>query len=73
LFSVHASFFLSFLIYPADVVDTLSRKSWRQKVRNKLGSLKMTMLEISDQKSKEYKAAKAAYEAYENEVTKKAS
>lgn len=57
-------------IYPADVNDTLSRKSWRQKVRNKLEALKMKMLEIADKNSKEFKSAKAAYESYEKQVIK---
>ena len=57
-------------IYPADVNDTLSRKSWRQKVRNKLEALKMKMLEIADKNSKEFKSAKKAYESYEKQVIK---
>ena len=57
-------------IYPSDVNDTLSRKSWRQKVRNKLDALKMKMLEIADKNSKEFKSAKTAYESYEKQVIK---
>lgn len=57
-------------IYPVDVVDTLSRKSWRQKVRNKLDKLERDMLRITDKESKEYKRAKRVYSQYANEVTK---
>ena len=51
-------------IYPPDVIDTLSRKSWRQKVRNKLDQLERDMLRIKDQESKEFKKAKKAYKEY---------
>ena len=57
-------------IYPADVTDTLSRKSWRTKVRNKLHKLEMDMRRISDQNSKEYKKAEKAYKDYMKEVLK---
>lgn len=57
-------------IYPDDVIDTLSRKSWRQKVRIKLNKLERDMLRIKDQTSKEYSRAKKAYERYAKEVTK---
>lgn len=57
-------------IYPADVTDTLSRKSWRQKVRNKLKSLEMAMYRIKDQNSKEFAKAKKEYEVYYNSVCK---
>lgn len=59
-------------IYPEDVTDTLSRKSWRQKVRAKLRQLERDMFRITDQNSKEYKKAKKAYEEYRAEVIKPA-
>lgn len=59
-------------IYPEDVVDTLSRKTWRQKTRNKLRQLERDMLRISDQNSKEYKKAKKAYEEFKSQVLKPA-
>lgn len=57
-------------IYPEDVVDTLSRKTWRQKTRNKLRQLERDMLRITDQNSKEFKAAKKAYEEFQATVLK---
>lgn len=59
-------------IYPEDVTDTLTRKSWRQKVRAKLRQLERDMFRITDQNSKEYKKAKKAYEEYRAEVLKPA-
>lgn len=59
-------------IYPEDVVDTLSRKTWRQKTRNKLRALERDMLRIQDQNSKEYKKAKKAYEEFRDSVLKPA-
>lgn len=57
-------------IYPEDVNDTLSRKSWRQKVRNKLERLERNMFRIKDQNSKEYKAAQKEYNEYRKTVLK---
>jgi len=58
-------------LYPADVTDTLARKKWRQEVRNKYRSLEREMNRfIQDQDSKEYKAAKKAFDAYAKEVLK---
>ncbi len=57
-------------IYPPEVSDTLSRKSWRQTVRNKLDKLERDFLRIEEQNSKEFKAAKKAYEAYRDTVIK---
>lgn len=57
-------------IYPDDVQDTLARKKWRQKVRNELHRLEREMHRITDQNSKEFKAAKKAFEAYQEEVLK---
>lgn len=59
-------------IYPEDVIDTLSRKTWRQKTRNKLRALERDMLRIQDQNSKEYKKAKKAYEEFRDSVLKPA-
>jgi hypothetical protein len=57
-------------IYPEDVTDTLSRKKWRQQVRNKLHALERDMYRIQDTNSKEYKAAKKAYEEFKDTVLK---
>ncbi len=57
-------------IYPDDVVDTLSRKSWRQKVRDKINTLKLELLDIKDQNSKEYKKALKALNDYQKTVLK---
>lgn len=57
-------------IYPDDVNDTLSRKAWRQKVRNKLERLERDMFRIKDQNSKEYKAAEKSYNEYRKTVLK---
>ena len=58
-------------IYPAEVVDTISRKKWRQEVRNKYRALEREMNRfIQDQSSKEYKAAKKAFDTYAKEVLK---
>lgn len=57
-------------VYPADCTDTLSRKSWRQKVRNKLHSLERVMFRIKDQESKEFKQAKKEYEEFYQSVCK---
>lgn len=59
-------------IYPEDVTDTLARKKWRQQTRNKLHQLEREMYRITDQNSKEYKAAKKAYEAFKATVLKPA-
>lgn len=59
-------------IYPEDVNDTLTRKSWRQKVRNKLNRLETAMLRIKDQNSKEFKAAQKEYNEYRKTVIKEA-
>ena len=57
-------------IYPEDVTDTLSRKRWRQQTRNELHRLEREMYRIKDSNSKEYKAAKAEYEAFVAKVLK---
>jgi len=48
-------------IYPADCEDTLSRKKFRQQVRNKIHQLELAMLRIENQDSKEFKKAKKEY------------
>lgn len=57
-------------IYPADIVDTISRKKWRQQTRNKLHQLEREMYRIQDTNSKEFKAAKKAYEDFKATVLK---
>ena len=54
-------------IYPA---DTLSRKKFRQQVRNKIHQLELAMLRIENQDSKEYKKAKKEYLEYKNQFVK---
>jgi flagellar biosynthesis GTPase FlhF len=51
-------------LYPEDCNDPLSRKTWRQKTRNKLHKLERDMLRIQDQNSKEFKEAEAAFIAF---------
>ena len=57
-------------IYPADCEDTLSRKKFRQTVRNKIHQLELAMLRIEDQDSKEFKKAKKEYLEYKNQFVK---
>lgn len=57
-------------IYPADCEDTLSRKKFRQTVRNKIHQLELAMLRIEDQDSKEFKKAKKEYLEYKNQFIK---
>lgn len=57
-------------IYPEDVIDTLSRKTWRQKTRNKLHQLELAVSRIKDQNSKEYKKALKEYNDFKKEVLK---
>lgn len=57
-------------IYPSDCEDTLSRKKFRQTVRNKIHQLELTMLRIEDQDSKEFKKAKNEYLEYKNQFVK---
>lgn len=57
-------------VYPADVVDTLARKKWRQQTRNELHRLELAMARIKDQNSKEFKAAAKAYEDFKKKVLK---
>lgn len=57
-------------IYPADCEDTLSRKKFRQQVRNKIHQLELAMLRIEDQNSKEFKKAKKEYLEYKSQFVK---
>lgn len=57
-------------IYPEDVTDTLSRKTWRQKTRNKLHQLELAVGRIKDQNSKEYKKAIKEYNNFKKQVLK---
>ena len=57
-------------IYPEDCEDTLSRKKFRQQVRNKIHQLELAMLRIEDQNSKEFKKAKNEYLEYKSQFVK---
>lgn len=57
-------------LYPKDVTDTLTRKRWRQQVRNELHKLERTLYRIKDQNSKEFKEAKQKYEDFQAKVLK---
>lgn len=54
-------------IYPDDCIDTLARKQFRQKVRNKIHKLENQLFKMGDKTSKEYlkisKELKAYYSA----------
>ena len=56
--------------YPKDCIDTLSRKKYRQQVRNKLHQLELEMYRIQDKQSKEFKRKSKEYESYKKEVLK---
>lgn len=57
-------------VYPADVVDTLARKKWRQQTRNELHRLELAMARIKNTNSKEFKAAAKSYEDFKKKVLK---
>mgnify|MGYP006917402523 FL=1 len=57
-------------IYPEDCEDTLSRKKFRQQIRNKIHQLELAMLRIEDQNSKEFKKAKKEYLEYKSQFVK---
>lgn len=57
-------------IYPEDCEDTLSRKKFRQQVRNKIHQLELAMLRIEDQNSLEFKKAKKEYLEYKSQFVK---
>ena len=54
-------------IYPDDCIDTLARKQFRQKVRNKIHKMENQLFKMEDKTSKEYlkisKELKAYYSA----------
>lgn len=58
-------------IYPADCTDTLSRKKWRQEVRNELRKLEREMFRIEDKNSKAFKAAQKAFQDAQKKYLKK--
>ena len=58
-------------IYPEDCQDTLSRKKFRQQVRNKLHQLELEMLRIEDKASKAFKTKEKEYNSYKNKYIKK--
>lgn len=51
-------------IYPENCQDTLSRKKYRQQVRNKLHQLELAMRRIQDKQSKEFKVKEKEYLEY---------
>lgn len=57
-------------IYPADCQDTLSRKTFRQKVRNQLHKLELEMHRIDNKNSKEFKAKEKEYKEYKAKYIK---
>lgn len=57
-------------LYPEGCEDTLSRKKFRQQVRNKIHQLELAMLRIKDQESKEYKKAQKEYLEYKKQYVK---
>lgn len=57
-------------IYPADCQDTLSRKTFRQKIRNQLHKLELEMLRIENKNSQEYKAKEKEYREYRSQYVK---
>lgn len=56
--------------YPENVVDTIARKTWRQKTRNELHRLELALSRIKDQNSKEWKKANKEYETFKAQVLK---
>lgn len=57
-------------IYPADCKDTLSRKKFRQQVRNKIHQLELAMLRIENRDSEEFEKANEEYLEYKNQFVK---
>ena len=58
-------------IYPEDCQDTLSRKKYRQAVRNQLHKLELEMHRIEDKNSKAFKAKQKEYEEFRKANVKK--
>lgn len=57
--------------YPEDCEDTLSRKAFRQKVRNKIHQMERELFKISDRDSKEYKAKARELRVFQKQYIKK--
>lgn len=51
-------------IYPDDCIDTLARKQFRQKVRNKIHKMENQLFKMSDKTSKEYRKISKELKAY---------
>lgn len=58
-------------IYPEDCQDTISRKKYRQAVRNQLHKLELEMHRIEDKNSKAFKAKQKEYEEFRRANVKK--
>lgn len=56
--------------YPDDCTDTLSRKKFRQQVRNKLHQLELEMYRIQDKQSKQFQEKEKEYKAYKKQYVK---
>lgn len=57
-------------LYPEDCKDTLARKSFRQKNRNKIRAMERKLYRIEDQNSKEYKDALKKLNDFRKKVLK---
>ena len=57
-------------IYPEDVVDSLAKKTWRQKTRSEIHRLELAVSRIKDTSSKEYKKALKECNAFKASVLK---
>lgn len=58
-------------IYPEDCKDVLSRKKFRQQVRNKLHQLELQMYRIQDKQSTEFKKKEKEYLSFRKKNVKK--
>lgn len=57
-------------MYPEDVVDSLAKKTWRQKTRSEIHRLELAVSRIKDTSSKEYKKALKECNAFKASVLK---
>lgn len=57
-------------LYPEDVVDSLAKKTWRQKTRSEIHRLELAVSRIKDTSSKEYKKALKECNAFKASVLK---
>lgn len=57
-------------IYPEDCKDVLSRKKFRQQVRNKLHQLELQMYRIQDKQSTEFKKKEKEYLSFRKKNVK---